>query len=81
MLWVEDGGVVMANVILLLGAGFSKNWNGPLATEVTSHLMARLRDDTNVCDLLNSMNFEDALLKLQTDFLLPGRSSYPPAEK
>jgi hypothetical protein len=71
---------VMPNTILLLGAGFSKNWNGPLATEVTAHLTSRLQSDHYVCDLLNKMNFEDVLFKLQTDFLLPGRSSYPPAE-
>jgi hypothetical protein len=70
----------MPNIILLLGAGFSKNWDGPLATEVTAHLMSRLQSDQYVCDLLNKMNFEDVLFKLQTDFLLPGRSSYPPAE-
>jgi hypothetical protein len=51
----------MANVILLLGAGFSKNWNGPLATEVTAHLMSLLQNDAYVCDLLNRMNFEDVL--------------------
>jgi SIR2-like domain len=64
----------MPNVILLLGAGFSKNWNGLLATEVTEDLTSRLQSDSGLCDLLNSMNFEDALSKLQTDFLLLARS-------
>jgi hypothetical protein len=70
----------MPNVILLLGAGFSKNWNGPLATEVTAHLMSRLQGDAHSLELLNRMNFEDALFELQTEFLLLGRSSYPPQE-
>jgi hypothetical protein len=59
MLSVEDGGVVTANVILLLGAGFSKNWNGPLATEVSAHLTSLLQSDLYVCNLLNRMKFED----------------------
>jgi SIR2-like domain len=68
---------VMANVILLLGAGFSKNWNGPLATEVTAHLMSRLQGDAYLSDLLNRMNFEDALYELQKDYLLISRGTYP----
>jgi hypothetical protein len=71
---------VMPNIILLLGAGFSKNWNGPLATEVTAHLMSRLQDDASVCDLLNKMNFEDVLSQLRAEFLLLGKSKYPPHE-
>jgi hypothetical protein len=67
----------MPNVILLLGAGFSKNWDGPLATEVTAHLMSRLQGDAYLCDLLNRMNFEDVLSQLQTEFLLLGKSKYP----
>jgi hypothetical protein len=70
----------MANVILLLGAGFSKNWNGLLATEVTAHLMSRLQSDAYVCDLLHGKNFEDVLSQLQTEFLLLGKSKYPPQE-
>jgi len=64
----------MPNIILLLGAGFSKNWNGPLATEVTAHLMSRLQDEASVCDLLNKMNFEDVLSQLRAEFLLLGKS-------
>ena len=70
-----DGrGVVMPNVILLLGAGFSKNWHGLLATEVTNDLMSRLQDDAYLLELLDKNNFEDALFQLQTDFLLLGHS-------
>lgn len=70
----------MPNILLLLGAGFSKNWNGPLATEVTAHLMSRLQGDAHVCDLLNRMNFEDVLSQLQAEFLLLGKSAYRPQE-
>jgi SIR2-like domain len=64
----------MPNVTLLLGAGFSKNWHGFLATEVTADLMSRLQDDTYLLELLDKNNFEDALFQLQTDFLLLGHS-------
>jgi len=67
----------MPNTILLLGAGFSKNWNGPLATEVTAHLISLLQGDAYLCDLLHRTNFEDALSQLQTEFLLLGKSKYP----
>jgi hypothetical protein len=59
----------MPNVILLLGAGFSKNWNGLLATEVTAHLMSRFQSDANLLALLNKQNFEDVLARLQGDYL------------
>ena len=70
----------MPNVILLLGAGFSKNWNGLLAAEVTTDLMSRLQGDPNLLELLNSKNFEDALSLLQAEFLLLGKSKYPPQD-
>src|SRR5262245_28326536 len=70
----------MANAIILLGAGFSKNWNGLLATEVTAHLMSSMQGDAHLVDLLHRMNFEDALSQLQTEFLLLGRSRYKPQE-
>jgi len=34
--------VTMPNTILLLGAGFSYNWNGRLASEVTNDSMSHL---------------------------------------
>jgi hypothetical protein len=64
----------MVNVILLTGAGFSKNWGGLLATDVTNDLMSRLQGDADLLKLLNEKNFEDALYKLQEDFLLLGKS-------
>jgi len=58
----------MAN-ILLLGAGFSKNWGGLLAREFVEELIAdpQLRDDKNMRDLLfaHQNNFEKALEVLQ----------------
>ena len=70
----------MPNAILLLGAGFSKNWNGLIATEVTADLMSRLLGDADLLKLLHMKNFEDALSKLQEDFLLLGRSKNPVQE-
>lgn len=55
--------------ILLLGAGFSKNWGGPLAKEVFTQLIAdsEIRADKDMGKLLwaNRDNFEDALAELQ----------------
>lgn len=59
----------MSNAILLLGAGFSKNWNGLIASEVTNDLMAQLQNDAHLLSLLHTMNFEDVLASLQSDYL------------
>lgn len=59
----------MPNVVTLLGAGFSKNWNGLLATEVTAHLMAQLQSDAYLFNLLHRNNFEDALAQLQRAYV------------
>jgi len=59
----------MPNSILLLGAGFSKNWNGLIAREVTNDLMAQLQNDAHLLALLDQMNFEDVLARLQSDYL------------
>ena len=40
------------NTVLLLGAGFSKNWYGLVAKQVTSELMARLQNNTQLTDML-----------------------------
>lgn len=60
----------MPNNILLLGAGFSRNWNGLLASQVTSDLMGRLQSDAQLRALLNKQNFEDVLAQVQRDYLL-----------
>jgi hypothetical protein len=57
------------NCILLLGAGFSKNWEGRLARELTNDLMARLQNNPYLTALLNRMNFEDALVQVQEQYL------------
>jgi len=59
----------MPNAILLLGAGFSKNWNRLIASEVTNDLMAQLQNDANLLALLHRLNFEDALAQVQSDYL------------
>jgi hypothetical protein len=59
----------MPSTILLLGAGFSKNWNGLVANEVTNDLMAQLQGDPHLLGLLHRMNFEDVLSRLQNDYL------------
>jgi hypothetical protein len=59
----------MANAIILLGAGFSKNWNGLLATEVTAHLMSHFQSDFHLFNLLHRNNFEDGLAHLQRAYL------------
>jgi len=57
------------NCILLLGAGFSKNWEGRLARELTNDLMGRLQDNPYLTALLNQMNCEDALVQVQEQYL------------
>jgi len=60
--------------ILLLGAGFSRNWGGLLANEVFEHLLANSDIHQNVYlkDLLwrfsNSGGFEYALSEVQTEY-------------
>jgi hypothetical protein len=65
----KAGGRAMPNAILLLGAGFSRNWGGLVASQVTSDLMGRLQNDARAVSMLNRMNFEDALAQLQGEFL------------
>lgn len=56
-----------ANKLLLLGAGFSRNWSAPLASEVASSLLARVGADPVLQPLLkkHAKNFELALAELQ----------------
>jgi len=55
--------------VLLLGAGFSHNWNGWLAGEILSDLFGRLADDPDLRDVLGCAgNFEDALSEIQEQY-------------
>jgi hypothetical protein len=58
----------MPNHVLLLGAGFSRNWNGRLASEVRSELQARLHDDPLLQRLLQRNDFEAVVAMVQADF-------------
>ena len=49
------------NCILLLGAGFSRNWGGRLATEVRAELQSVLRADQYLARLIQQRDFETAL--------------------
>jgi hypothetical protein len=59
----------MPSNILLLGAGFSRNWGGWLASELRNRIGLRLEDNPQLSALLNGHNnFEDALQALQNEF-------------
>jgi hypothetical protein len=59
--------------LLLLGAGFSRNWNGWLADEVRGKLLARLAEDAELHRIVSSSpNFEDAISTVQQDFKRSG---------
>jgi hypothetical protein len=51
--------------ILLLGAGFSRNWGAPLANEITGSLLGELHDDRVLALRLRSGPFEDAFAGFQ----------------
>lgn len=51
--------------ILLLGAGFSRNWGAPLANEITGSLLGELHDDAVLAQRLRSGPFEDAFAGFQ----------------
>ena len=53
------------NCILLLGAGFSRNWGGRLATEVRAELQSVLRTDQYLARLVQQRDFETALSIVQ----------------
>lgn len=59
------------NHLLLLGAGFSKNWNAPLASEVASSLVQQFGNEPDLRNLLtqHGKNFENALYTVQRDYL------------
>src|SRR6266498_5458210 len=55
--------------VLLIGAGFSRNWNGWLADEITGDMYARLADDDELSALLaKAANFEGALSEVQEQY-------------
>ncbi len=60
--------------VLLLGAGFSRNWGGLLANEVFEHLLAipDIHQDSYLRELLwqysNRGGFEDALTEVQAEY-------------
>jgi SIR2-like domain len=56
------------NNMLLLGAGFSRNWNGRLASEVRSDLQTQLKSDPYISQLLQKHDFETVLSMVQAEF-------------
>jgi hypothetical protein len=50
---------------LLIGAGFSRNWGGPLSEEVTGSLLGELHDDAAIAATLRRGPFEDAFAGFQ----------------
>ena len=71
--------------ILLLGAGFSKNWGGPLAKEFFEELIAdpEIRGGADIKKLLWMYpgNFEEALAELQTAHAKDPKSNAEPLRK
>lgn len=59
----------MPNFVLLTGAGFSKNWGGFVAREITNVLMSRLQNNPYLLQALNRGNFEDVLSQVQSEYL------------
>jgi hypothetical protein len=57
--------------ILLVGAGFTRNWGAPLANEVAASLIAAVGRDSALQQLLrrHDRNFDNALSEVQRDFL------------
>jgi hypothetical protein len=51
---------------LLIGAGFSRNWGGPLSEEVTGSLLGELHDDIAIANALRRGPFEDAFAGFHT---------------
>jgi len=55
--------------ILLIGAGFSRNWNGWLADELRAKLLARLADNQELHRIASSCaSFEEAFSRVQREF-------------
>jgi hypothetical protein len=48
--------------ILLLGAGFSRNWDGWLSNELIGDLLTRISDDKGLASFLQkAKNFEEVI--------------------
>jgi hypothetical protein len=60
-----NGGMNTMSHILLLGAGFSRNWGAPLASEITGSLLGELHDDADLAGRLRRGPFEDAFAGFQ----------------
>jgi hypothetical protein len=50
---------------LLIGAGFSRNWDGPLSDEITGSRLGELHDDTEIASALRRGPFEDVFQGFQ----------------
>ncbi len=65
----------MVNRVLLLGAGFSRNWGGPLASEMFGTLLQQpeIQNDQHLKDAIwrhkDGGGFENALSDIQQDYL------------
>jgi hypothetical protein len=65
---------IVVNRVLLLGAGFSRNWGGPLASEMFDNLLQQpeIRADQHLLQVLwqhkDAGGFENALAQVQQDF-------------
>jgi len=57
------------HTVLLLGAGFSKNWGGCLAREVMYDVLGRIAEDSALHGYVSRIgNFEDALSQVQSQY-------------
>lgn len=45
--------------ILLIGAGFSRNWGAPLSEEINGSLLSHLHDDVELAKKLRTQPFEE----------------------
>ncbi len=58
------------NHVVLLGAGFSRNWDAPLAAELTNWVLGRIGDDPYLRSVLSrhEKDFESALSQVQMEY-------------
>ncbi len=55
--------------ILLIGAGFSRNWDGWLASEIMGKIQSDLHADAELAHLLRNGDYESALSVVQSDYI------------